>query len=1030
MRNSLLVGTALTLTAVVVSVVSGVLDLDLEPVVLLGVAAGAVIALSHDRTTLGRVTAFGIGLAAALVGYVARALALPDATSGRTVSVVIVLALVTFLAVVTRDRLPLWAGVLGAGVFAGAYDRVYTEAPAEMLATGTETLTVLLLAVAAGFLTGTATRPAAATASRTGHGPSSVGPGAAAPHRGRRRRRAGLAARFLISPQLTTSTQENPHMNTALTRTSRRALAGAGAVLLSVVLASPAVAATGGSDKVTDNGTDKGIDVVNTETVQTYTDASGEPQESRIYEQLQLTGKGQVEVANPAITDGIRNLDEFGGFDVVDGEQVVQMDLDGSKDLRTVSEYDGDLPLRVEAFYFLDGEEVEPSDIVGATGTLEVRYAVTNVTGRTQTVSVDDGQGGTVEREVSVSLPMVGSLTTVLPDSFRDVASEQANMAGDGRGNAKLSFTMTLVPPVGAESVTFGYTAEVEDAELPRASVTALPVNPLQSPTFKSAGDSYQGGAATGAELAAGAGLIDDNLLKLRDGAGDLLAGLIKLRDGADQLEDGLAGKAAPGSEKLADGAGELRDGLGKLDDGAGKLDAGAGELSAGSAKLDDGAGKLSDGASAAASGSRELTDGLAQISGGLDQLAGVEGLPKAQAGVVALQQGVAALQAGLGSADDPTSLIGGLTKLDGGLGQLEAGSGRLVGGLNELAGGLPQAKGGVDQVKGGLDTAIAQGGSLDKLIGGLSSLLTMDPCSTDPQCAGTVKALIDGAKQSKSDLTDASNGLAQVSGGLGSAITGLTGQILPGAQQLQAGITDAHSGAGELKLGAVKARGGLDQVSGGLDQLSVGLGAAVSGVFQLADGASAAQDGSGTLSDGLGRLDSGAGKLADGTGDLRDGAGRLADGAGQLSDGTGTASAGSEQLAAGAQELADGLIEAATGSGKLADGLGEAADGAPKLVDGAQRLSDEGTKKLVEAGEDTALTYGEMYAILEAGAERADAESMVVGAPEDSVGLAAYTFEIQGEDDTEQRNVLRALAALGLLGAAAGAAALRRRLV
>ena len=161
MRNSLLVGIALTLTAVAVTLVSGALDLDLEPVALLGLAAGAVLALSTDRSAAGRVVAFVGGVAFALVGYATRALALPDSDGGRAVAVAIVLGLVTLMAGVTMNRLPLWAGVLGAGVFAGAYDRVYTNAPAELASTGVETLTVLLLAVSAGFLTGTLTRPAA-----------------------------------------------------------------------------------------------------------------------------------------------------------------------------------------------------------------------------------------------------------------------------------------------------------------------------------------------------------------------------------------------------------------------------------------------------------------------------------------------------------------------------------------------------------------------------------------------------------------------------------------------------------------------------------------------------------------------------------------------------------------------------------------------------------------------------------------------------------------------------------------------------
>lgn len=108
-----------------------------------------------------------------------------------------------------------------------------------------------------------------------------------------------------------------------------------------------------------------------------------------------------------------------------------------------------------------------------------------------------------------------------------------ANQAGDGKGGMQLSFTMTLFPLIGAPTATFGYTANVTDGVVPKVDVTALPVNPLQSPTFKGAVASYQGGADTGAELVDGAVKIDTNVLKLHDGSADLLAGLVKLREGA-----------------------------------------------------------------------------------------------------------------------------------------------------------------------------------------------------------------------------------------------------------------------------------------------------------------------------------------------------------------------------------------------------------------------------------------------------------------------------------------------------------------
>lgn len=790
----------------------------------------------------------------------------------------------------------------------------------------------------------------------------------------------------------------------------RVAAAAAATTVATVAAAFPAAAAEGD------------VQVVNTETVQVYTDATGAIETQRIYEQLALTGTGSVDLRNPIATDGLRNLDGFGGFDVEDGEQVATLDIDGEERLRSVSDYTGDLPLDVRVRYLLDGDSVDPGDVVGESGDLEVRYTVKNVTGVEQEVSFDDGKGGTVTKTVEVPIPLVGSLTTTLPSSFTDVKSGQANMAGDGKGGTKLSFTMTLFPPIGSDTAEFGYTAAIADGVVPRASATVLPVNPLESPSFKTAGESYQGGADTGIELTAGATEIDANLLKLRDGAGELLAGLIQLRDGATELEAGLSGVAAPGADRLAAGAAELDGGLGELDTGAGRLA--------------DGTDRLAAGAGDAATGSEKLSAGLGKISGGLDQLADAnKGLPAAQDGIKELRAGIDLLISKLGTTGNPETLIGGLHKLETGLGALETGSGDLRDGLNVLVGNVPSvspgligAKAGVDQVQGGLAAAVADGGSLDQLIGGLSAVQA-DFCSQVPDgvtspipglgnltCAQYVGALQSGVGDSKTKLTEGNLGLLAVSGGLGNAIGALDTRLIPGAQQIVAGLTDAKVGSTRLKSGAIEFKGGMQQVSAGMKELSAGVSAAVSGVLQLSTGAGDAFDGSRDMASGLGQLS--------------DGAGQLSDGAGQLSDGTGRAADGSTQIADGANQLATGLGDAADGSGLLADGLRKAADGAPALQDGAQRLSDEGTSKLVEAGEATAQNYGELYAVIEAGAERAQAEKMVFGAPEGAFGLAAYSYEIKGEDGEGGRNLTRGLGGLALLGAGAAAFGLRRRLI
>ncbi len=425
----------------------------------------------------------------------------------------------------------------------------------------------------------------------------------------------------------------NPRLNASL----RYAAVATVTAIVGTVAATPAYAADGD------------VKVVNTETVQVYTSPTGQIQTRRVYEQLAMTGNGSVDLKNPISTDHLRNLDGFGGFEVKNGEQITRTQVDGEKKLRSVSDYKGKLPLAVSVSYLLDGKNVKPGDVVGKDGKLEVQYTVENVTGTPQEVSFPDGKGGTVTKTVDVPIPMVGSLSTVAPPSFTNVKSQQANIAGDGKGGTKLSFTMTLFPPIGSTTAVFGYTADVKDGVVPRAEISALPVNPLESPTFKTAATSYKGGADTGAELTDGAGQIDANLLKLRDGAGTLLAGLIKLRDGAGELNAGLAGEAVPGSQKLANGAGDLADGLGQLNSGAKRLADGTGELvrarrssRPAPGKASDGAGLLSDGTKKLRVGADKLSAGANTVDGYMQQIATgqgdlLSGLQLLEAGVQAL---------------------------------------------------------------------------------------------------------------------------------------------------------------------------------------------------------------------------------------------------------------------------------------------------------------------------------------------------------------------------------------------------------
>ncbi|HEY7723656.1 MAG TPA: hypothetical protein VIB11_17610, partial [Pedococcus sp.] len=410
------------------------------------------------------------------------------------------------------------------------------------------------------------------------------------------------------------------------------------------------------------------------------------------------------------------------------------------------------------------------------------------------------------------------------------------------------------------------------------------------------------------------------------------------------------------------------------------------------------------------------------------------------------LHDGVGKLLAGLGDAESADTLLYGVDQVRAGLSAATTAGGS----VDQLKGGTDQSRAGVDQVKAGLDAALAADGSIDQAEAAITSIGSVPACAADPMCAQTVMGVAAAVESKLRENTGAasaglgqvSGGLGQVSGGLGTLKSKLSDAVV-GLVKVQCGLSNETLPVCDAsKPGLVQGLGALDAgvtqlVNGVVTNVQGGVGDADDlpedetlrgGVHGLMGGVDLIGEGGMTLLDGLDQLGAGADELAAGSGELADGAGQLDEGLGELADGAGKLDDGAGQLSHGAGQLSDGLGDAADGSGKIADGLEEAAGGAPKLEDGAQRLSDEGTQKLVEAGKSTAADYGQKYALIEAGAERAKTEGMAYGAPADAAGVTAYSFELAGMTGEGSRNLGRSAGALAIFGLAGGAAFLRRR--
>jgi putative membrane protein len=784
-------------------------------------------------------------------------------------------------------------------------------------------------------------------------------------------------------------------------------------VLGGTALASAAVLALAGPITSALAAADGAPTVQTSETVkaQLKNDGSLDKGKTYLFSQIEATGNGKVSLEDPTSTSGLRNLDGWGKPSTSDGKASYDFSVDGAKRFRTVSKFTKELPVDVAITYTLDGKQVDPDDLAGRSGKLEVAYTVTNTTAEPTEITYPDGHGKDVTESVDLVTPYVGQLALDLPDSFRNIEStdNRADQAGDGHGGRIVTWTMVLFEPIGQVEQKFGFTADVEDAAIPAAHMQIVPVSPENHPELKFGQDGFASGAETGRTLTDGATQIDSNLIKLRDGAAKLLDGLTQLQAGAGQLSSGLADgvptaidggrqlaagaqDAADGGEKVADGAKQVAAGNKKLSAGLGALADGAGQLQTGAHQLSDGANQLSTGFQDPDSdedlidGSQSLAGALGLISDGLSQLNNSSsGLPAAKAGLIAAKTAVDTLVipaiGTLSSPCDPAdpakqSLLGciqpviaGVTTLGtsatAGLPALRGGVTLVQKGLNgDPASGDPAkqagVKGGVTLVQGGLQE------SLDTDIATLVATIQGLPDCGSAACDIYVAALLDsatdpalpgipaGTQSLRQQVTAANDGLLAVLAGIGAASDTSSATLNGGLNQLAGGLDLALTRVNnELLPALVQLRGGLARLRGGLTNADAN-GGKSNPVCNPA--AALGTTGYCGLTEGLAQLVSGVTTAVGGLGQLAPGAAAANVGAGDLAEGIAQAGDGAQQLAGGAAQLSDGLDQVAvkvpdavSGAQALAKGSAALADGSAELAAGLSGKLAPGANQLAD---------------------------------------------------------------------------------
>ncbi len=561
--------------------------------------------------------------------------------------------------------------------------------------------------------------------------------------------------------------------------------------------------------------------LVNEQLVVASLDASGLPIRAQLINRLVATNLPAKQISAQTATGNIQYLDQRGEPKISGNNVLYEIGGPGQTSVATQATFGKPLPIAMHAEYKLtssDTQGVDPTTIAGRSGTMSIRYTVTNTAVEEQTISYADALGNVRTEKQPVFAPFVGSLLATLPSGLSLMDAPKAVIGTDDLGQTTLLWNLVLYPPMGNYQQELNYTVRSDDLQVPPAQMEVVPVTTDQAPAIGFA---------------------------------------------SELLKQSVAGNA------------ELANGLSKLDKSAAALANGAAKLAAGQLAAAKGTKSAASGSAALARGAKTLAVGLSELSGGLNTLAGTTGLPKAAA---ASQQLTAAMQqivAQVGSPSDPPipfppdpakiTLIQAIRATTLGSADLRT----LSSGVTEELASAVTSLIGLDSIKTDADDA-------SKLIRDVMIAANCPGTSVlpAPNCAdlASAKERTDRIKASSSTLatsllaTGAKSAL--VTAGLDAmtealklitkGITGLSVALRSGSSSnpgVYEGLQALTAGLATLVTAAIKLAAGGDASSEGSAQLSAGESELTKGLGVLAAGAAKLSAGSGQLSAGSAAL-------------------------------------------------------------------------------------------------------------------------------------------------------------------------------
>ncbi|MBC5649491.1 YhgE/Pip domain-containing protein [Christensenella sp. NSJ-35] len=502
----------------------------------------------------------------------------------------------------------------------------------------------------------------------------------------------------------------------------------------------------------------------------------------------EIAGKDEVVYATLSANGGVRaiytvnhftlakggNVTDYGDYEsVVNLSSSDSLTQEGNTVSFTANEenyyYQGnmkstDLPWDFTIEYYLDGKKLEPEEIAGKSGSLEIKI-ISAKNDRMDPTFYDNY--------------MLQITVTLDTDKCSNIDAPDGTPASAGKDKM---IAYTVLPGKDAD---FALKADVTDFTMTGISISAVPYSmSMEFPAMEDQLDGLE-------QLPEAIDKLNEGVAELKNGTQQMTSGANSLVDGSDGIQDGLA-QLSQNAGQIENASSQIGSALGQI---ASALDVEGIDLSQ-VGQLPSGLEQLADGLRGASDGLSQLRSGFVTAYAALD--GAIQGIPDADIS----QQEIADLLANSNLTDAQRGVVTRLTAqyqaaqtVKGTYAQVKAAFDAVDATADTLAGSI-------DTIADTLDTISAQ-------VGG--ALSQMDGIEQLGELASGLRVLAENYTGFHDGLTAYLSGVTELSSGYHSFHTGLS--------SFSGGVGELNDGVGELMDGTNTMSGEVADMPGKIQE-------------------------------------------------------------------------------------------------------------------------------------------------------------------------------------------------------------------